>query len=75
MSLFHTHQWEVTGSDFTPPSEYPFGDCEGTGGTLDKILGEIRRARTGETHIYLKCATCGDIESKVVLGKWLGGKP
>lgn len=54
---------------YTQPSEYPFGSVEGTGGTLDKMLAEIRRARTGETHIYLRCSECGDVASRSMLGR------
>ena len=66
--MFHTHKWVVTGQTYTPPSEYPFGDINGTGGTLRIILEEIAACRNGETHIYLRCTTCGDISSRTVPG-------
>lgn len=72
MSLFHTHTWEVTGSSYTPPSESLKVDHVEGHEAVSEVLRQMDVARTGETHIYLKCVTCGDIDSRTVPGKWPG---
>lgn len=72
MSLFHAHAWEVTGSDYMKPAEsFSKISLEGSGTALP-LLDYANACRRGETHIYLKCATCGDIDSRTVPGKWPG---
>lgn len=72
MSLFHSHTWEVTGSSFTAPSDSLKIDRIEGNGAVSEALRQMNAERTGETHIYLKCATCGDIDSRTVPGKWPG---
>lgn len=70
--MFHSHDWRITGQSFTPPHDTVtltgvHIEGPGAGRRFQEMLDA---ARTGQTHIYLRCSKCGDVASRTVPGKF-----
>lgn len=67
--LFHRHKWTITGSSYTAPIDsFKIGSVEGRD-AVNEMQRQMNVARTGETHIYLRCSECGDVTSRSVPGR------
>lgn len=67
--LFHRHQWEITGSSYTAPIEsFKVASVKGRD-AVNEMQRQMSMARTGETHIYLRCVKCNDVASRSVPGR------
>ena len=79
MSLFqrHHHVWvDVGNSEYHPPinGKVSFGSLEGDRYTvqaeLDRRYRELLRYTSGWTTFHQRCADCGEVVSREVLGRY-----
>jgi hypothetical protein len=61
----HQHNWHVDSTHYTEPFEL---QC--VTGPAIRIDAMSRRATEGVTHLYLRCSSCGDVQSREVYGRW-----
>lgn len=65
----HEHKWKVFNVSFTQPIDLSINDFEVRGhNAIEKMNNFINTNKTGQTHFYLKCLECGDINYRTVPG-------
>lgn len=64
----HEHKWKVFQVGFTQPVDIKVEVTCYDSKSVEMFHKSINDARTGQTHFYMKCIECGDIDCKTVPG-------